>query len=89
MINYISKNKFLLKAIPYLFVAGGFIIWFALIGAKTDRNYQAGLTNQTYNRATNCFLAVPVTERTPSYIKECYDEAETATGVKVKRYGHK
>jgi len=53
----------------------------------TDRNYRTGLVNQTYQRATNCFAATSPPNRTPQYVKDCYDTAEKATGVKVERYG--
>lgn len=50
-------------------------------------NRENGLVNQYYNRATNCFAATSPTKRTPEYVKECYDQAEKATGVKAERYG--
>lgn len=93
MLNkYLAKRPFLLKMIPYIIVGLGFI----LVGSafynttrQTERNRQQGLVGQTYNRATNCFLAVPAAQRTKEYIHYCYDEAEKATGKKVDRFGNK
>lgn len=53
-------------------------------------NRQNGLINQYYNRATNCFAATSPTKRTPEYVKECYAQAEKASGVDpniIERYG--
>jgi len=55
--------------------------------SAVDRNYQNGLINQTYNRATNCFAATTPTQRTAEYVKHCYDSAEAATGKQIDRYG--
>lgn len=52
-----------------------------------NRNYQNGLINQTYNRATNCFTAHDPNQRTPELREWCYDIAEKATGTKIERYG--
>lgn len=80
--------------IPWIFVAIGiFFIWVGQHNKAenqaelTNRNNQTGLTNQFYNRATNCFAATTPTKRTPAYVKECYDKAEAATGIKGERYG--
>lgn len=53
-----------------------------------DRNYRTGLVNQTYLRSIDCKSSVSPTQRTPEYVKECYNQAEKATSVTVERYGH-
>lgn len=89
--HYLSKNKSLLRLIPYILISLGFILVgsaFISTRQQTERNRQQGLVGQTYNRATNCFLAVPVSQRTVEYIHSCYDRAEKATGKKVERFGN-
>lgn len=47
-----------------------------------------GKQNNTYLRAMACFVSVPASERTPEYIKYCYEKAENTTGAKIDRYGN-
>lgn len=71
-------------------VLGAFAIVIMLLISnrhETLTNRANGLTNQAYARATNCFAATTPTKRTPEYVKECYDKAEAAAGVKIDRYG--
>lgn len=78
------------KLAPYVFMLGGlFLIWYGYNASvqETRVNRTNGLTSQTYNRATGCFVAVPYAQRTDEYIHSCYDKAEKATGVKIERYG--
>lgn len=88
-----QANPKFINAIPFIFVAiGVFLIWVSNVNRAdrqadlTNRNNQTGLTNQFYNRATNCFAAVTPTERTREHVEWCYDQAEEATGVKARRY---
>lgn len=86
-----SKRLKLEKYILMFIVAMGFFtIVFAQYSniQETKINRQNGLVSQTYNRATNCFQAVPVEVRTDEYISSCYDKAEEATGTKIERYGN-
>ncbi len=90
MTRFFRKHQVFLQLIPYIFVLLGlFIVYLGFMAnkAQTERNRQAGLVSQTYNRSTNCFLAVPAEQRTDGYIKSCYDKAEAATGVTITRYG--
>lgn len=88
--NFFSKNPALLKILPYLFFfIGALMVYTGFVAntQQTERNRQQGLVGQTYNRATNCFLAVPADQRTDEYIDECYNLAEQATGTKVQHFG--
>lgn len=42
--------------------------------------------NQAYNRYNACVLSVPPTDRDRSKIDHCWVEAQTDTGIEVKRY---
>lgn len=71
-------------------VLGAFFISIVLLinlKHETLVNRQNGLVNQTYLRASNCFTAVPASDRTAEWVNICYDKAEKATGTKVERYG--
>ena len=91
MLSHFGKNKLLMKLIPFILTFVPLILVAYAINAnrnQTERNRREALVGQTYNRATNCFQAIPAKERTTEYIQSCYDTAEKSTGVKVERYGN-
>jgi hypothetical protein len=69
----------------WILIAGIWFIGFAQIWI-TLGNREVTRVNQTYNRATVCFLAVPPMERTEDYIEHCYEQAESATGKTIERF---
>lgn len=79
------RFQFLTQIIMYV-VWAVVLATLPLIYAQTLTNRDNGLNSQTYNRATNCFLAVPAEERTDERIQFCYDQAEKATGKTIERY---
>lgn len=72
----------------FLTLVSSSIILFTLvlIYMTQFQNRSVALVNQTYQRATVCFLSVAPSKRTDQYIDKCYDQAEKETGQKVHRY---
>lgn len=48
----------------------------------------AAAANRTRLDVDLCIVSVPPQTRTPEYVKACYDDAEKANGVKIKRFGY-
>lgn len=76
-------------------IALGFVLVF--IGVERNKLEQQtqkdqleiiGLENQAYNHTMVCIASVSPTQRTPDYVKSCYEKAEKHTGHKMVRYGH-
>jgi hypothetical protein len=86
-----ARNKTLRSAATLVLIVIGVALVFGgnlANKAATEKNRGIGLQNNTYNRIMVCIASVTPAERTPAYVKQCYDEAEKQTGVKVTRFGH-
>lgn len=84
------KYPTLLSTIPFMFILLGiFLVWSGTVSNKhaTEKNRAVGLQNNTYLRVMTCIASVSPTQRTPAYVKSCYDAAEQQTGVTVTRFG--
>lgn len=66
----------------------GLVSWL-LIGNRNEtlKNREVGKTNQLYTRVVACLASVTPIERTPDYVKKCYDRAEESVGIQAERYG--